>query len=129
MISWRASTLIVPAVSLAVAGACNNGGDRGDVPLGPAPTITRVEPNQASALGGTILYIVGDGFDPKKPVEVWFGDAKAERAAVITTSRVQVEVPAGKPDVAVPVRLRQPGRAEARAPERFDYFTSAEHEE
>ncbi len=98
-------------VSLALA-ACR-AGTGGTPDAGPprAVTVGSLEPPNGAPGGAGIVFITGEGFDPRAPVEVMFGDKKAPRAVVLSATRIQAQTPAGVHRQAVPVRVILPGGA------------------
>ena len=83
-----------------------------------APTITRLVPDAVTEQGYRLGSIEGDGFDTKQPVKVWFGATQSARAAVVTKTKIQVEVPPAAVGTEVPVRVEIAGYAPATAPMR-----------
>lgn len=92
----------------------------------PAPTITRLVPDEVTEQGYKLGSIEGDGFDTKQPVKVWFGTTQAARAAVVTTTKIQVEMPPGTVGNEVPVRVEIGGYEPATAPAKLRYISSTE---
>jgi hypothetical protein len=91
---------------IALLAAC-----RSDPPKPPI-VVDRVEPPWAVPAGGTIAYVRGNNFDPKARVHVLFGDREAPMAAVLSTDKIQVKVPAGTDGQTVMVTVRfEDGRA------------------
>jgi len=85
--------------------------------------IEQVQPPEGSAAGGPFATVVGSGFDSHAAVEVRFGDTPSPRTAVISESRLQVEIPAGT-EGSVAITIRQ-GTREATLPEGFRYTAPA----
>ena len=92
----------------------------------PAPTITRLVPDQVTDQGYRLGAIEGEGFDTKQPVTVWFGATQSPRAAVVTKTKIQVEMPPGPVGSEVPVRVEIAGYAPATAPAKLRYVSSAD---
>ena len=92
----------------------------------PAPTITRLVPDAVTEQGYKLGSIEGDGFDTKQPVKVWFGTEQSARAAVVTKTKIQVEMPPGTAGSEVPVRIEIAGYAPASAPVKLRYISSTE---
>jgi hypothetical protein len=92
----------------------------------PAPAITRLVPDEVTEQGYKLGSIEGDGFDTKAPVNVWFGSALSPRAAVVTKTKIQVEVPPAAAGTEVPVRVEIAGYAPATAPMKLRYISSTE---
>jgi hypothetical protein len=92
----------------------------------PAPAITRLVPDEVTEQGYRLGSIEGDGFDTKQPVKVWFGTSQAARAAVVTKTKIQVEMPPGTVGTELPVRVEIEGYAPATAPMKLRYISSTE---
>lgn len=92
----------------------------------PAPTITRLVPEEVTEQGYRLGMIEGDGFDTKQPVKVWFGASESPRAAIVAKTKIQVEIPPGTNGSEVPVRIEIAGYAPATAPVKLRYISSAE---
>jgi hypothetical protein len=98
-------------------------------PTSPAkpPTITDLQPDNATARGLRLAYIVGTNFNQRAPVTVYYGPIKSPRAVVVSPTKIQAEVPAGTPSTDVEVRVQQDGFEPAVAPLRFRYLPEAPH--
>jgi hypothetical protein len=90
-----------------------------------APTITRFVPDEVTEKGYRLGMIEGEGFDTKQPVTVWFGEAKAARAAVVAKTKIQVEIPPAPDGSEVAVRVEIAGYLPATAPAKLRYISSA----
>lgn len=95
----------------------------------PAPTITRLVPDQVTVQGYRLGQIEGDGFDTKAPVKVWFGATPSPRAAVVAKTKIQVEMPSGTDGTEVEVRVEVAGYEPATSPTKLRYISagSGEH--
>lgn len=85
--------------------------------------IEQVQPPEGSAAGGPFATVIGSGFDSRAAVEVRFGDTPSPRTAVISETRLQVEIPAGA-EGSVAITIRQ-GTREATLPAGFRYTAPA----
>lgn len=92
----------------------------------PAPTITRLVPDEVTELGYKLGSIEGEGFDTKQPVTVWFGPTQSARAAVVTKTKIQVEMPPAAVGSELPVRVEIAGYEPATAPMKLRYISSTE---
>lgn len=83
--------------------------------------LSRVEPPWGNAAGGSVVSILGEGFEAG--VEAWFG---AEQAAVLTRSAdvLQVQIPTSLTDGPVPVRVSL-GGCEDTLSDGFTYWADA----
>jgi len=90
-------------------------------PTEPAEPLTleQVQPPEGSSNGGPFATVVGAGFDGHTAVEVRFGDNPSPRTAVISGTRLQVEIPPGT-EGPVDVTVRQ-GTRSATLPAGFRY--------
>lgn len=84
--------------------------------------VTDIQPDNATPRGLRIAHVIGEGFDTKAPVEVYFGTAKAARATIVSKTKIQVEVPPGADQTEVEVRVVEAGHKPAVAPIKFKYF-------
>ena len=92
-----------------------------------APTITDLQPDNATPRGLRIGHIVGTGFNQRVPVTVYFGNVRSPRAVVVAPTKIQAEVPPGAANTDVEVRVQQDGYEQAVAPIRFRYLPEAPH--
>lgn len=118
----RTLGLVVAAGLLALG--CR-GDDKPAAALKPPPKLVGLEPPKVTDKGYRIGYVVGEGFDPKLPVAVYFGDKRSPRAAIVARTKIQVEVPPGVADTEVDVRVEIPGHQPALSPVKLQYESSA----
>jgi hypothetical protein len=97
--------------------------------LQAAPTLTDVQPDNATPRGLRAAQIIGENFDTHASVEVWFGQTKATRAAIVSKTKIQVEVPPGADNTEVEVRVVEKGHQPAILPLKFKYFEQHAPEE
>jgi hypothetical protein len=90
----------------------------------PAPTITRLVPDEVTEKGYRLGTIEGEGFDTKAAVKVFFGATPAVRAAVVAKTKIQVEMPPGADGTEVPVRVEIAGYEPVTAPTKLRYISA-----
>lgn len=92
-----------------------------------APVFRAIDcaPGEGHPAGGQIVFIQGEGFDPKAPATVLFGATPAPRVHVITNGKLQAEIPPGAPGLALTIQVQQRGRV-ATVPGTFRYFSQQE---
>ena len=90
--------------------------------MSQAPKVTDIQPDNATPRGLRIAQVIGEGFDTKAPVEVYFGAVKAARATIVSKTKIQVEVPAGADQTEVEVKVVEKGHKPAVCPIKFKYF-------
>ena len=95
-------------------------------PLLPAPTVSQIQPPEATPRGLRIGQVIGDGFDTSRAVTVYFGDKKSPRAAIVAKTKIQVEVPPGANGSSVDVRVEIEGHQPVVLPMQFRYRERAE---
>ena len=118
----RMRVLIIAAVLL----GCGKDSAKPPKPLGPPPRLTDVLPDEATPRGLRIAQIVGDGLDMKRAVAVYFGAVKAPRAAIVSKTKIQVEVPPGADGSDVDIRVEIDGQEPATVPVKFRYREESE---
>ena len=89
----------------------------------PAPTITRLVPDEVTEHGYRLGTIEGDGFDTKQPVKVWFGTTLVSARGSRAKTKIQVEIPPGTNGSEVPVRVEIAGYEPATAPAKLRYIS------
>jgi hypothetical protein len=94
--------------------------------LASAPRLTLIQPDEVMPRGIRIAHIVGEGLDMKRPVTVYFGSAKSPRAAIVSKTKIQVEVPAGADGSDVDVRVEIGGHQPTTLPMKLRYRAAAE---
>lgn len=98
----------------AVLFGCGKDNDQGNAPpaakqLKPAPPLSQIEPPEVGPNGLRIAYIRGEGLDTTQPVTVTFGGKPAVRAAIVSKTKIQVEIPPGDEGSDVDVRVQIAG--------------------
>jgi hypothetical protein len=74
------------------------------VPLGPAPTLSKVTPDHGSPLGGTLVTLTGTGFNSYSIVNFGYHGGTGER--VVNSTTITVITPPGT--VGTPITVRNP---------------------
>lgn len=97
--------------------------------LQAAPKLTDVQPDNATPRGLRTAQIIGENFDTHASVDVWFGPNKSPRAAIVSKTKIQVEVPPGADNTEVEVRVVEKGHEPAILPLKFKYFEQHAPEE
>lgn len=72
----------------------------------PAPRLDRLSPSEGEANGGTLVAIHGIHFSTSGGVQVYFGDALAERVNVRSNALIEAQAPSGVGSVSVRVTTR-----------------------
>lgn len=62
----------------------------------------------------------------KRAVTVYFGETKSPRAAIVSKSKIQVEIPPGTDGADVDVRVEIAGQLPATLPEKLHYREGSE---
>jgi hypothetical protein len=94
--------------------------------LAPAPRLKLIQPDEVMPRGIRIAHIVGEGLDMKQGVTVYFGTTRSPRAAIVSKTKIQVEVPAGTDGSDVDVRVEVAGHEPATLPMKLRYRNAAE---
>lgn len=106
-----------------IMGACLAGACTRTKPDEPRPLkVTEVLPPEALVRGTKSVQILGENFDPAKPIKVAFGSAVSPRAVVISKTMIHVQVPPG-PVGPVDLRVEQPNRPAVVASGLFRYVS------
>jgi hypothetical protein len=112
------AVIVLVAVAVGLVG-CESKQDKS--PLKPAPKVTAVVPPVVTPMGYRLGQINGEGFDPKAPVKVFFGNSPAKRAAIVAKNLITVEIPPGTNNTEVDVRVEVQGYEPATAPMKVRY--------
>jgi hypothetical protein len=89
------------------------------LPLGPAPTITSINPNSDFVTGGTFAFIEGTGID--KNAKVYFGETEVSIDSYNSASSIRVRVPAAAVPGVVNIKVVNPDAQEAVLESAFTY--------